>query len=274
MEGSLSLLQFVHVERIPLALMLIGASWAVLRIITRILDEFGERVSAWRLYAKQAVAVVRFTVVIGVAGGVVSSVFEVTDQVMLAVGGSVAVAVGLALKDLLGSLVAGVILLFDRPFQVGDRVQMGDTYGEVVEIGLRAVRITTLDDNLVSIPSSRFLSDAVSCANAGALDQMCVFDFFVDCAEDFELARQIVFEAAATSRFVYLNKPIVTVVREVAVAGAEMFATRVTVKAYVLDGRYETAFGTDITERVKRAFREVGVRTAGEAASHHARHVG
>lgn len=41
---------------------------------------------------------------------------------MLAAGGSIAVAVGLSLKDLAASVVAGLILLFDRPFQVGDRV--------------------------------------------------------------------------------------------------------------------------------------------------------
>lgn len=264
MDDNLSLLRFVHVDRLPVALLLVVGAWVVLRLVTRMLEGFGERVTASRLTAKQAVAVARFGIVIAVAVAVISSVFEVTDEVMLAVGGAVAVAVGLALKDLLGSLVAGVILLFDRPFQVGDRVQMGSTYGEVVEIGLRAVRIATLDDNLVSIPSSQFLSDAVSCANAGALDQMCVFDFYVACDEDFEQARRIVYESAASSRFVFLNKPIVTHVRDVPVAGAEMFATKITVKAYVLDGRYETAFGTDITERVKRAFREAGILTAGE----------
>ena len=52
--------------------------------------------------------------------------------------------------------------------------------------------------------------------------------------------------------------------------GAERFAIRITTKAYVLDGRYETAFGTDITERVKRAFRERGIRTAGELEWLHA----
>jgi len=36
------------------------------------------------------------------------------------------------------------------------------------------------------------------------------------------------------------------------------------VKAYVFDGRYETAFGTDVTERVKSAFREQNIHTAGE----------
>jgi small conductance mechanosensitive channel len=95
---------------------------------------------------------------------------------------------------------------------------------------------------------------------------MCVFDFFIACDEDFERARLIIYEAAASSRYVYLNKPIQTVVREVAVAGAEMFATKITVKAYVLDGRYEVEFGTDVTERVKRAFRDGGVRTAGETS--------
>ncbi|MCA9489289.1 MAG: mechanosensitive ion channel, partial [Myxococcales bacterium] len=134
MTADLSLLQFVHLDRIPLALLLAGLAWVSIRLVTRLLDEFGEQVTAWRLAAKQAVAVVRFAIVILFGAAAVSMVFEVTDEVMLAFGGSVAVAIGLALKDLLGSLVAGVILLFDRPFQVGDRVQMGSTYGEVVEI--------------------------------------------------------------------------------------------------------------------------------------------
>jgi small-conductance mechanosensitive channel len=175
------------------------------------------------------------------------------------------VAVGFAFEDVLASLMAGILLLFDRPFQVGDRITFQSHYGEVLEIGLRSVRIMTLDDNLVSIPNHRFLNDAVATANAGSLHQMCVFPFWVGCNEDIASAKRIVYEAAASSRYVYLDKPVVVVVREGPVPdGAERFAVELKVKAYVFDGRYETAFGSDVTERVKRAFSLQGIRTAGE----------
>ncbi len=96
---------------------------------------------------------------------------------LLALGGGAAVAIGFSLKDLVASLFAGIILLFDRPFQVGDRVTFGNTYGEITSIGLRAVRLQTLDDNLVTIPNSRFIVDPVASGNAGELDMMVVMPF-------------------------------------------------------------------------------------------------
>jgi len=260
-----NLLRFVQVENIPYAILAIIGAVAVSRVVSRTLDAMGERITERRLLFKQTAAIARFTILILTTLAVVSAVFLLSEEVLLAVGGTAAVAVGFAFKDLLASLMAGIILLFDRPFQVGDRVAFAGEYGEVLEIGLRTVRIATLDDNLISIPNNRFLTDVVSSANAGALDQMCVFSFYLGCNEDFEVARRIIFEATASSRYVYLNKPITIVVREGPVPdGAERFAIILKVKAYVLDGRYETAFGTDITERVKRAFRRQGIHTAGE----------
>ena len=46
--------------------------------------------------------------------------------------------------------------------------------------------------------------------------------------------------------------------------GAERFAISLTVKAYVVDGRYETVFSSDVHKRVKHAFRLNNIRTAGE----------
>lgn len=262
---ALPLIKFVVVDRIPFALAVLLVAVVVTRIGTRSADALAERFTHRRLLFKQAIAFGRFGVAIVATLLVVGSVFQFSNEVLLAIGGSAAVAVGFAFKDLLASLAAGLILLVDRPFQVGDRVAFGDHYGEVIEIGLRTVRIRTLDDNLVSIPNNRFLNEEVACANSGALEQMCVFDFYIGCGEDFAAAKDIVFEATASSRFVYLRRPVVVHVWEGPVPeGAERFAIRVRVKAYVFDGRYETAFRTDVMERVKRAFRGRGIRSAGE----------
>lgn len=263
MQG-LQFLEFLDLSRIPFALGIVVVAWVGTRFLTRTLEALGDRFTERRLLFKQIAAFARFAIIITASLLVTASVVQFSNEVLLAIGGSVAVAVGFAFKDLLASLMAGIILLLDRPFQVGDRVEFDGAYGEVVEIGLRTVRINTLDDNLVSVPNSRFLTDAVSCANAGALDQMCVFEFYVGSNEDFEAAKELVYDAAAASMYVYLRKPIRVLVREGPLPSGEHFAICITVKAYVFDGRFETAFGTDVTERVQRAFRDHGIQTAGQ----------
>jgi small-conductance mechanosensitive channel len=265
MDTSTNLLEFVVWDRLPFALMVIAVAFVAGSIAARSLDALGERINERRLLFKQVSAVTRFVVLIIATILVSSSLFSFSSEALLAVGGSAAVAIGFAFKDLLASLMAGLILVFDRPFQVGDRIAFDDIYGEVVEIGLRTVRVQTLNDNMVSIPNHRFLNDTVASANAGSLHQMCVFPFWVGCNEDIASAKRIVYEATASSRYVFVNKPITVSVREGPVPdGAERFAVELKVKAYVFDGRYETAFGTDVTERVKAAFSSTGIRTAGE----------
>lgn len=261
---DIQILQFIDLSSVPFALGIVVAAWLGSRFLTRTLEALGDRFTERRLLFKQVAAFSRFVIIIVASLLVAASVMRFSSEVLLAISGSIAVAVGFAFKDLLASLMAGIILLLDRPFQVGDRVEFGGHYGEVLEIGLRSVRINTLDDNLISVPNSRFLTDAVSCANAGALDQMCVFDFYIGCNEDFELAKELVYDAAAASMYVYLRKPIKVLVREGPLPSGEHFAIKVVAKAYVFDGRFESAFGTDVTERVQRAFRARAIQTAGQ----------
>jgi small conductance mechanosensitive channel len=185
---------------------------------------------------------------------VISGIIQPPREMVLALGGSAAVAIGIALKDVVASIIAGVILLFDRPFQVGDRVSFNDTYGEIVSIGLRSVRLNTLDDNLVTIPNSRFITEMVSSGNAGALDMMVVCDFHVSMDANIELAESLIHEVVVTSRFAYLKKPVNFVLNEVIVA--ERLALQIKVKAYVIDVHYEKAFQSDIVKRVSKLFNE------------------
>ena len=181
-------------------------------------------------------------------------VLQPPKEFMLAAGGSIAVALGFALKDIAASLVAGLLLLFDRPFRVGDRVSFDDVYGEIVSIGLRTVRLQTLDDNLVTIPNSRFITDVVASGNSGELDMMIVTDFHVGLDADLDVAKGIIEEVIVTSRYAYLKKPVSFAIEEVEIG--DMLAIRLRSKAYVLDVHYEKAFQSDIVVRVSRRFQE------------------
>lgn len=252
-------IEFFDLTKLTMAGAVILGAFFLNRIIVGALDRMGEGQARRRLLFKKVQSFTRIGIFI-VATYLVVMIFfggDEENKALLGLGGTLAVAVGFALKDTLSSLTSGILILVDQPFQVGDRVQFGDTYGEVKEIGLRSVRIVTLDDNEVSIPNNKFLTEAVASANAGALDMMVVLKFYVAVTEDFDLVKRLVYEACITSKYVYLHKPVVILLNEEFKGNA--LTTKVSCKAYVIDTRYEEAFVSDVTERVKRAFKSLDI---------------
>ncbi len=256
---SLQFLQSIQLDNIPLALLILLGAVLLQQFNTRFLDDLGNKFTDRRLLFKKVGAFSRFSIYLVSVIMLFNLLLDLSSEALLGIMATIGLALGFAFKDLLASLMAGVILLIDAPFQVGDRIAFGRYYGEVTAIGLRSVRIQTLDDNTVTIPNSAFLTETVASANAGALDCMVVIPFYIAAAENVARAKRIVAEATATSRYVYLEKPVVTLVSDEFLG--ERFVTVIRSKAYVFDARYEKAFLSDVTERVKIAFRKADIRT-------------
>ena len=231
-------------------------------LFVKALEKLGEmiyrKLPFRRMLISQVVTVSAVIIYVFGSNYLVYVILRPPKELMIAITSSTAVAIGFSLKDLVASVIAGFILLFDRPFQVGDRVTFGDTYGEITSIGLRAVRLVTLDDNVITIPNNRFMTDVVASGNAGALEMMLVFNFHVALDADLNVARDLLYEIVVTSRYVYLNQPVTIVVAEVVVA--EVLAMQLHAKAYVIDVRFEKAFQTDIYMRCTEAFREWSIK--------------
>lgn len=264
MEDVGNILQFFRPEGLIPAAFVLLFTWAMARLFGAGFDRLSKRFVERRLTLHQGKSIVRLLLYLGGVAAAVPLIFQLSDEAMLALGGALAVAVGIALRDLVASIIAGITIIIDKPFSVGDRITYGETYGEVIEIGLRAVRVVTLDDNVVTIPNSKFLTDVVASGNAGQLDMMVQMDFFVGVDQDLALAKRIVGEALASSRYTYLQKPWTIVISEV--QQNDFVAIRLRAKVYVLDVHYEKALETDVTERILEAFRRHGV--AGPAVLH------
>ncbi len=239
------------------ALIVIAVSWFVVSLVTGSLVRLGVRFADRRLLLNQIATITRFA--LWCVGGVVAvRALNLSREVILAMTGAAAVTIGFALKDLAASVLAGLTILIDRPFQVGDRVAFGGYYGEITAIGLRSIRLTTLDDNLVTIPNNKFLTDLVSSGNAGALDMLIQMDFYIGLDQDVALAKKLVGDCVQSSRYVFTDKPWNVLVSQVLEGNYP--AIRLRTKAYVLDVRHEKAYETDVTERALRAFREHGIK--------------
>jgi small-conductance mechanosensitive channel len=252
-----NLIEIIQVGGVLTGAVILVAMWFVVRVVTGTLTRVGDRFAHKRLLLNQVSTLVRFLIYLGGIAAAVSVSLNLSREVVLALTGTVAVTVGFALKDLAASILAGVTIILDRPFQVGDRVTFNGVYGEITAIGLRSVRLVTLDDNVVTIPNNKFLTDVVSSGNYGALDMMIQLDFLVAADQDVALAKRIVEECLTSNRYIYLGKPWLVLVSQV--VESNYIAVRLRAKAYVLDVKYEQEYATDVTERVLQALREAGV---------------
>jgi len=81
----------------------------------------------------------------------------------IAGAGVAGIAIGFAAKDTLSNLIAGVLLIIDRPFEIGDRIEVWSapagsaSWGDVVDIGLRATKIKTTDNIVIIIPNNEIM---------------------------------------------------------------------------------------------------------------------
>lgn len=75
--------------------------------------------------------------------------------------GILGLALGFAAKDTLENFIAGITILMDRPFRVGDNIQLQETFGTVQEITLRTTRVKTLNNQMAIIPNSKAISEKV-----------------------------------------------------------------------------------------------------------------
>ena len=238
-------------------LLLIVALYLV-RGIVWLLEALAARGAERRLFYKKLIPIARLLVWLMAAYLIIAVIFQIPGDSLIAAAAAVGVAVGFAAQEVLKNIFGGIVIIFDQPFQVGDKVAVGGTYGEVVSIGMRSTRIVTPDDNLVSVPNSQVVADQVANANAGELNLQVVTDLYLPGWADVALAKRLAYAAAANSKYVYLDKPIVVIAKD---EFMEEFVLHLKVKAYVLDTRYEFLLMSDVTEAAKAEFLRHGLFT-------------
>lgn len=243
-----SLSEIISVPKIFWSIIFLLAGYFLIKIISRILEVFAERSTKYRITIKSFIPVVKIMGWIGLIFIVVAGIFQPPAATLLAFSASIGVAVGFASQDILKNIFGGVMILFDRPFKSGDKIDVGGYYGEVVEIGLRSTRIVTPDDNLVSIPNSEIMNKSVSNANAGEANCQVVAEIYLPIDANTAQCRSIASQTAMVSRYVYLNKPIVIVFSNEFKDRKSLLKMKI--KAYVLDIRDEFKFKSEMTEVV------------------------
>ena len=175
----------------------------------------------------------------------------------LAIVGAAGLAVGLALKDSLANFSSGVMLVFFRPFKVGDQIDAAGTGGVVETIGIFNTVLKTADNRVINVPNSLVYSGTITNYNAESTRRI---DLTIAIAYDADIpqAKSVIAAiVAAESRIHQHPAP------EVAVQDLLPTAVTLAVRVWVQSGDYG-GVRSDLLERIKRALDKYGLSLTAE----------
>jgi small-conductance mechanosensitive channel len=167
-------------------------------------------------------------------------------------------AVGLAAQDTLANMFAGFTLMLDRPFLIGDRIQLasGET-GDVVAIGIRATRIQTPDETILVVPNGVLTKEKLTNLTRPTRILTTRVEVAVAYGSDLEAAKKVMLDAARASRYVDRDREPVVVVTRLA-----DFGIGLRVAFWVRDFLEQGAAVSEVLEAIVRGFGEAGVEMA------------
>lgn len=187
----------VSVTSILIFLGLAAASLLLARQGRRIV----KRVVGGRLEATLASALEQIVnVLIIVVGLYISLLFigiDVSGLVVLV--SALGVGIGFGLQNVASNLISGFIILLERPISVGDRVTVGETIGNVVNIGLRSTEIVTPDNIMIIVPNAEFVSNRVTNWTRGRPQTRLHLPVGIAYGSDLERTKRLLLEVAAAN---------------------------------------------------------------------------
>lgn len=259
------LIELINLEKILLLVICMSILYACSRGVRKLSNAFIHKYPLSKIPFAQTTTIILFFLHLLGSFYIIYKVINPPQELLIATLGSITFAVGLALKDLISSLISGITIMVDPPFQVGYQVTFKDVYGEVKHVGLRAVKIETLDGEIVTIPNSTFVNEAVVCALKGDINLKVSLELYASIDSDTEKIRKILNEIVITSLYANVGSPIQIVFSQV--WKEDLLCYAIKLKAHVFDAHFEEDFRSDIARRSIEAFKLNGIALPHEEES-------
>jgi small-conductance mechanosensitive channel len=168
--------------------------------------------------------------------------------------GLLSVGIGFGLQSVTANFVAGLVLLFERPIKIGDRITVGDVEGDVEEISMRATRVRTLNNISIIVPNSQFVSSNIVNWSYGDLRVRLDIDVGVSYGSDLDLVLRSLKEVALENPGVLKDPAPDVLLREFGESSWNM-----RLRAWIDNPKGHHTIRSDIHCAIVRKFREKGI---------------
>ena len=154
----------------------------------------------------QSIATISRYIILVVGTMVIIQTAGIDLSALSILAGALGVGIGFGLQNITNNFISGIIILFEQPIKVGDRIEVGDIKGNVTKISARSTNIITNDNISVIVPNSEFISSTV--INWSHNDRNISFRYPVSVSykEDPKLIKRLLLEIASENNGV-LSKP-------------------------------------------------------------------
>jgi small-conductance mechanosensitive channel len=178
----------------------------------------------------------------------------------IAGAGVAGIAIGFAAKDTLSNLIAGVLLIIDRPFEVGDRIEVWSapagsaSWGDVIDIGLRATRIKTTDNIVIIIPNNEIMMRDIVNYTIISTKIRVRINVGVAYDADIEKAKDLIINVAKSVDWVSKTPAPKVVVRNFGESSVDL-----QLRVWIDDARKRMDTISHVTDKIKTAFDKQGI---------------
>lgn len=172
-------------------------TWIVERLLSKSRVDLGVR---------HAIGTIVRYIVVALGSIIILQTAGIDLSALTVVFGALGVGVGFGLQSITNNFVSGIILLLERPIKVGDRIEVGDVHGDVVNISPRATTIVTNDNIAIIVPNADFISSKVVNWSYTNRDVRFNFPIGVAYGSEPEKVRRVLLEVARAHRGV-LKEP-------------------------------------------------------------------
>jgi small-conductance mechanosensitive channel len=181
--------------------------------------------------------------------------FNVDILGMVAVLGVGSLAIALAAQETIANMIGGFVIMIDRPFRVGDRVQL-DTGSTVIvnQIGIRSTKFRTFENSLIIVPNAELMKSTVHNLTYPAPMLRVQIDVGVGYDSDMEQVRRVMLDEAARHQTVIDDPPPSFFFLEFGDS-----SLNVSMRCWVADGSEQFITASELREQVLNRFREEGI---------------
>lgn len=201
----------LSISSLVFAFLVIVMTYAATRMWKQMMSEKILAKSGLTIGAKESIVTLSVYVVWTLGILLSLTAFGLNTTSLAVVFGALSIGLGFGLQNIFNNFISGLILLFERPIQVGDVVEVGGIWGEVLKINVRSTLVQTYDNSTLIIPNSEFISSRVT--NWSHRDPYIRRDLMVGVAygSDTSLVERILLQAAQDVKEVvkYPRKPVV-----------------------------------------------------------------
>ncbi len=222
------------------------------KILSRVVDLVAERAGMDQTARGFTRTILQF-VVLALGAVAALSAIGVNTGSLLASLGIAGLTIGFAARDALSNMISGILIFWDRPFVIGDLVEVGKSYGRVERITLRSTRIVTPDGRMLAVPNTEIINSTV--ASYTNFPHLRVdIRVGIGVGEDIEHARRVLLDlVVGDERFMDKPPPSVTVVEL-----GDYFVT-LELGVWLYDERRHINVKSNLREAIFNAFNREGI---------------